>query len=279
MSRHVSLFLGFASVASFTAIVAGQAAPPGNQPALPSTRPADRNGREPLGFGRGFGGFNELAGVQSRIAATDEEWKVIGPMLQRVSAARRTAEAGYDADLAVANENAPAPGGDVFRPREGFDGPRGRGGFGEFAQRPDGAQPPATRPTTNPADANGFRPPRGGGRGGFDGPGGRGGFGGGGPGGGGGRGAFMGGGPGGGPGGPGGPGGFGRSNPVTAALADLKTTLADKTATPQQVREKVDAVRTARAKAIADLEAAQNELCELLTTDQQAVLVSERLLD
>jgi hypothetical protein len=45
------------------------------------------------------------------------------------------------------------------------------------------------------------------------------------------------------------------------------------------VKEKVAAVRKARAKAEADLKTAQQELLELLTSDQEAVLVSLGYLD
>jgi hypothetical protein len=44
----------------------------------------------PGGFG-GFGGFGaKKDDIQKKIGATDEEWKVIGPKLQKVTAARRT---------------------------------------------------------------------------------------------------------------------------------------------------------------------------------------------
>lgn len=83
------------------------------------------------------------------------------------------------------------------------------------------------------------------------------------------------GGPGGGrgPGGPGGPGGFGRSSPIALAQAELKTVLDNPQSTPQEVQEKVAAVRKAIAKAKADLAAARKDLVELLTADQQAILV------
>jgi Spy/CpxP family protein refolding chaperone len=46
----------------------------------------------PPGFGGGFGGSGSTStkDVQKKIGATDEEWKVIGPKLQKVIAARRT---------------------------------------------------------------------------------------------------------------------------------------------------------------------------------------------
>jgi septal ring factor EnvC (AmiA/AmiB activator) len=63
------------------------------------------------------------------------------------------------------------------------------------------------------------------------------------------------------------------------AMADLQTALADAKTTPDQIKEKVAAVRAARQKARAELEAAQKDLLELLTSDQEAVLVSLGFLD
>ncbi len=183
--------------------------------------------------------------LQSLIKATDEEWKVINPRLQAVVTARQ-AVMTYTATAA------------------------GRGGFG-------GGPNFGTDSFDGPG--NGI----GGGRGGRGGPGGFGGFGGpGGPGGpdfggGGGRGG-RGGGPGG-PGGFGGPGGGGGSNPVSAALAELKTALADTSSTPEQIKTKLDAVRNARQKAATDLATAQKKLLPLLSASQEATLVSLGYLD
>lgn len=139
----------------------------------------------------------------------------------------------------------------------------GRGGFG-------GGPNFGTDSFAGPGDGiNGGRGGRGGGFGGPGGPGGPGGanFGGGGGGRGGGRG--------------GGPGGFGgnTSNAVGAALAELATALADATSTPEQVKAKMAAVRTARQKAVSDLAAAQKALLPLLTADQEATLVSLGYID
>ena len=57
-------------------------------------------------------------------------------------------------------------------------------------------------------------------------------------------------------------------------MADLQTVLADAKVSPEQLKEKVAAVRNARQKARAKFEAAQKELLELLGPDQEAVLVS-----
>jgi hypothetical protein len=57
-------------------------------------------------------------------------------------------------------------------------------------------------------------------------------------------------------------------------MADLQTVLADAKVSPEQIKEKVAAVRIARQKARAKFEAAQKDLLELLSPDQEAVLVS-----
>ncbi len=62
-------------------------------------------------------------------------------------------------------------------------------------------------------------------------------------------------------------------------LIDLRTTLADPNATPEQLKEKMAAVRDARQKARAELAAARKDLLELLTPDQEAMLVSLDCLD
>lgn len=87
----------------------------------------------------------------------------------------------------------------------------------------------------------------------------------------------------GGPGGPppGGPGGPGFGGPVTGdfaalvqARADLRAALDDEKSSPDVVREKVAAVREARGKARAALAGVAKDLLELLTADQEAVLVA-----
>ena len=80
--------------------------------------------------------------------------------------------------------------------------------------------------------------------------------------------------------GPGGPGGFGGSNnAVSQALTGLRTTLADPNAAPEQIKEKVTALRSVRRKAAAELSAAQKDLLLMLTVDQEAVLVDLGYLD
>ncbi len=189
--------------------------------------------------------------VQSLMKATDEEWKIIGPKLQAVTTARQaaisyTASAGGRGGFG----GGPGFGTDSFEgPGNGMGGGRGGGGGGR---------------------GGGFGGPGGPG-GGFGGPGGPGG-----PGnqGGGGRGG-GGGGRGGGPGGPGG----GGNNAVSTALAELTTAIADTTSTPEQIKTKVGAVRTARQKAVSYLATAQKALLPLLTADQEALLVSLGYID
>jgi hypothetical protein len=55
--------------------------------------------------------------------------------------------------------------------------------------------------------------------------------------------------------------------------------LADDKTTPEQLKDKVTAVRTARHKAGDKLQAAQKELLELLTPDQEAVLLGLGYID
>ena len=205
-----------------------------------------------------------IESVKALIKATDAEWHVIGPRLQAVVTARQS----------VVTYTAAAPG------RGGLGG----GGFPDFGG--DSFAGPV-------GDSPGF-----GGRGGSGGPGGRGGFdpasffgGRGGPEGASGRGGFD---PAsffGGRGGPegasgrGGPGGgapwdFGpNNNAVSMALAELKTALADPSSSPEQVKAKLAAVRSARQKAVTDLAAAQKGLLPLLTAGQEATLVSLGYLD
>jgi Spy/CpxP family protein refolding chaperone len=84
----------------------------------------------------------------------------------------------------------------------------------------------------------------------------------------------------GGPGGPGFPGSVsGDFASLIQARADLRTALNDPKASPDAVREKVAAVRQARKKARAALADAAKSLLELLTADQEAVLVALGHLD
>jgi hypothetical protein len=222
--------------------------------------------------GREGGGFfpagvqgSGLAEIQAKIRASDEEWKVIGPKLRKLTAAYAAVEASID------ESSSDISGGSGFMP----GGPGGRGG-------PGGPGGPGNDSFANPGDGGPFG--RGGpGPGGFGrgGPGpdgfgpspgefGPGGFGGGGRG----PGGFGGPGPGGGP-----PGFGGSSSAVMQKLVELRTTLADPNGTAEQLKEKITAVRNARQKAKAELAAARKDLLDLLTVDQEAVLVSLDYLD
>jgi hypothetical protein len=80
---------------------------------------------------------------------------------------------------------------------------------------------------------------------------------------------------------PSGPPGFGEGgdSAVLQALTELQSALDDTSTTPAQLKERVAAVRLARQKARDKLVAAQKELLELLTPDQEAVLVRLGYLD
>lgn len=91
------------------------------------------------------------------------------------------------------------------------------------------------------------------------------------------------------PGGPGGPGGpppggpgFGGDqppSPVMQKMQDLRTTLDNKDAKPEEIKAKLQALRDARAQAKADLTKAQDDLRDLLTTRQESVLVMMGILE
>lgn len=66
---------------------------------------------------------------------------------------------------------------------------------------------------------------------------------------------------------------------MSTALAELTTAIADTTSTPEQIKTKVGAVRTARQKAVSYLATAQKALLPLLTADQEALLVSLGYID
>ncbi len=311
LDRVLILFLGLVTAAGV--LVLGQADMPWDDPAprRPSQAGDAGNGAQPDGPDRTFGqrppgGFMGgdpfgLEQVKSDIRSSDEEWKVIGPMVRKVAMAKMAAEAALDGEASLAvwpgrddreRDRGRGPGGpggppgnDSFRgPSDnasGF-GPGGGGRFGPppggFGPPPDGFGPPGGFPPGPPPD--GFGPP--GGFGPPDGP------------------AsfrtdrFAGpttrpagaatqpamrrGGFGRGPGGPppfmGGP-----SREWMQAAAELQAVLSDPKATEEQIRQKLTALRALRAKTQAALLDAQKELVELLTPDQEAALVSRGYLD
>ncbi|MFI5377783.1 MAG: hypothetical protein ACHRHE_00635 [Tepidisphaerales bacterium] len=292
----------------------------------------------------GFGGRG-MEDVKAKILASDEEWTVIGPKLQKVAAMRQIVEA--EPTLMVGGGFAGRggfggpPGAGFAGPGTGFGGPGGGGpggpggrggGFGggpgdfggpggpisvstgsladvlallgdlvlnpdfdltkeqktmiqtlreQTSDKPDeGAAKlrailtpaqlkmldtaaTARRPADQPGRPGGMFGSNFGGRGG---PGG-GNFGG--------RGGPGGGGFGGGPGGPGGPG---MNGAISQAQADLQAAL-DAKSPVAELQEKMAALRKAREKAKADLDAAQKDLLRILTADQQLVLISLGYLD
>jgi hypothetical protein len=66
---------------------------------------------------------------------------------------------------------------------------------------------------------------------------------------------------------------------ITQAMADLKAAAADAKTSPDELKKKVAAVRIARQKARDKLEAAKKGLLELLSPDQEAVLVGLGYID
>jgi len=96
----------------------------------------------------------------------------------------------------------------------------------------------------------------------------------------------------GGPGGPGAPGGPGGPPPgfapdnngqppsvVQQKMADLRETLNNKDAKPEEIKSRLAALRDARAQAKADLTKAQDELRDLLTARQESVMVMMGMLE
>ena len=87
-------------------------------------------------------------------------------------------------------------------------------------------------------------------------------------------------GPGGGP-GPGSPGGGGPggNNYVSRVSTELQIVAGDAKSSPDDLREKIAAVRAARTKARDELRATQRELLQLVTPTQEAILIGLGYLD
>ena len=62
-------------------------------------------------------------------------------------------------------------------------------------------------------------------------------------------------------------------------LTEMQTLLADGQATEDQIKEKLATVRATRKKARVDLDAAQKDLRQLLTTQQESILTALGYLD
>jgi hypothetical protein len=67
--------------------------------------------------------------------------------------------------------------------------------------------------------------------------------------------------------------------PGGAGARDLQQTLDNKDATAEQIKAKMQVLRDAKTKAREQLAAAQNDLKEMVTTRQEAVLVGMGLLE
>jgi chromosome segregation ATPase len=67
--------------------------------------------------------------------------------------------------------------------------------------------------------------------------------------------------------------------PLEKAQAQLRTTLENTSATPEQVKKDLTALREAKEKAKQELAAAQKELQKVVTVKQEANLVLMGLLD
>src|SRR5262245_58112209 len=94
--------------------------------------------------GGGFGTAGRLDDVKKQLGSTDEEWKVIGPKLQKLIAAGQalTADAGGPERGFGMGGFGPPGGGGFGPPGGGFGGPGGdrRGPGGDFS--PPGGPPP-----------------------------------------------------------------------------------------------------------------------------------------
>ena len=251
MQRRRHMLAGICLLMSFAILVIAQPASQ-SAPVMPGTAPqAGASAKAPAAANGG------IESVKALIKATDEEWKVIGPKLQALVAARQTVTT-YTTPAAgrggFGGPGFPNMGPDSFAGPSNNNGPggRGRGGFppGFDPANPTAGRgfPPGFDPA-NPAAGRGFPP-------GFD-PAAM---------------AAMGG-------GRGGPGGFGPDNAVSSALAELKKAVDDPTSPPAQIKDKLAAVRGARQRAAADLAMAQKALLALLTADQEVIVVSLGYLD
>ena len=72
---------------------------------------------------------------------------------------------------------------------------------------------------------------------------------------------------------------LGETSPVDTAADELQTTLENASATPEEIKGKLTALRTAKEKAKQELAVAQKDLREVLTLRQEAQLVVMGLLD
>ena len=162
------------------------------------------------GPGGGQGGFQQRMNdrLKALLKASDDEWAVIQPLLEKVQTAQRATMQGR------------------------------LGGFGGGRRGGGGGQGGGNNPSTAPAGGGG-----------------------------------------GGGGGQGGPGG-GRFGRVSSPEADaLQAALASDSTPDSEIQTKLQALRDARKKAQANLEAARQDLEKVLTLRQEATLVQMGLLE
>ena len=69
------------------------------------------------------------------------------------------------------------------------------------------------------------------------------------------------------------------AEPLSQALTDLQSAVADSKSTEKQLKDQLAIVRAAREKARKETNAAQKELLQVLTKDQEAALLSLGYLD
>ncbi len=211
-----------------------------------------------------------LEDMKQRLAMSDTDFAAIQPAIERVMQLQR--EANFRAMRGFGGPG--GPGG----PPGGFGGPGGGpGGQGGAFGGPGGGGPGGNGdPNANGAQGGpgAFGGPGGGGPGGDpnanNGPGGPGG-------------------PGGGPGGfggPGGPGGFGGPPPFDQTPSDvqqkadkLRQVMSDTGASSAEIKSALDDLRDAKAKAKENLTKARVDLTQVLSTHQEAVLVSMGILE
>ena len=227
---------------------------------------------------RGPGGMMGMGdGVEqakAALKATDEEWQVLRPAIQKVVAARRAADNGLVSGqirggmFGGRGGGRGGPGGGMGN--DSFNGPNnsgpgGRGGWGNRGgqdggpprgDNPDGPPPPANdgnppnstqpaavTPNGGPTQQNGGnRQPNGG--------------------------------PNGGPNAGGPPGMMAPTGPVGAAMTELKTAAAKDGVKAAELNAKIAAVRAERKKARDGLASAVDELKALVTPEQEAMLIA-----
>jgi hypothetical protein len=209
--------------------------------AAPAGRPASSGGLVGAALPANWSDtLDEYAVLQASLRASDEEWSIIWPKLQEVVALRAAVQA-----------DGPSASGAGFT-RRMFNGPMGgtsmdaptMAGRGRWGNRPfDPSKAPGSAARVSAGSGLGGALTRGLARNWAN--------------------AVK----------------TRQGNSVQMLLAELQTLLDDKSSSDKQLLDKLTAIRTARAKAARDLDAAQKDLKLLLTTDQLAVLVSLGYMD